>query len=65
MLTETTISVSFRTNGVPVSSVIAPRTAGTTICLVWFTCGERLVLGGVEHLQVPEPAAEHDDRRQP
>src|ERR1700722_5558996 len=37
MLTETTISVSFRTNGVPVSSVIAPRTAGTTICLVWLT----------------------------
>ena len=31
MLTETTISVSLRTNGVPVSSVIPPRTAGTTI----------------------------------
>jgi hypothetical protein len=42
MLTETTISVSLRTNGVPVSSVIAPRTAGTTICLVWFTCASAL-----------------------
>ena len=37
MLTETTISVWFRTSGAPVSSVIMPRTAGTTICLVWFT----------------------------
>ena len=37
MLTETTISVWFRTSGAPMSSVIMPRTAGTTISLVWFT----------------------------
>ena len=42
MLTETTISVSLRTIGVPVSSVIAPRTAGTTICLVWLTWASAL-----------------------
>src|SRR6202161_3504315 len=42
MLTETTISVSLRTTGVPVSSVIPPRTAGTTICLVWFTWASAL-----------------------
>src|SRR6202035_553748 len=42
MLTETTISVSLRTNGVPVSSVIAPRTAGTTIDLVWLTWASAL-----------------------
>ena len=63
MLTETTISVWFRTSGAPMSSVIMPRTAGTTICLVWFTSASLLVLRRVEHLQVPEPAAERDQQR--
>jgi hypothetical protein len=42
MLTETVIDVWLSTSACPVSSVIMPRTAGTTIVLVWFTCARAL-----------------------
>ena len=41
-----------------------PRTAGTTIVLVWFTWARALYCCGVEHLQVPQPPAEDDEQRQ-
>src|ERR1700761_1750625 len=42
MFTETVIDVWLSTSGTPVLSVIMPRTAGTTIDLVWFTWASAL-----------------------
>src|SRR3984957_726842 len=42
MFTETVIEVWLVTSACPVSSVIMPRTAGTTIDLVWFTAASDL-----------------------
>ena len=42
MFTETTSDVVLSTSGLPSSSTIEPRTAGTTTCRVWFTAASCL-----------------------